>query len=419
MLSQVKSHLWWLIAATVLLLVACSPAVDPSPAETPAPPPTEPPTPQATATIEVVLEQPTAEATSPPVVEETGAPDPLCSSVGRPALLLLEAGEYLITSPMSGETCPFAFPGELPGLIQAGGDALFYHEMDFTTQDAVVRRLGPDGVDTALSFSESGPPAQFLHFVVSPDGQQVAWSASRADESGQPVSDLWSARTDGSGQVQLLAGIPGAENRFVIPIRFSSDGQQLYYAMQPIGVGGSWVAFNGRFDSLHTIPTSGGEPVQLFDCPDGSLLCLGDFSGDDQTLRLAYTDPAGKTIIVLTGEGQEIARFDFPEADFLGYPAFGPGGELAFYSATIAEHADGYPIPQPGNLYVVQPPYDGQPQLVKSDDTMATLIGWLDPERLVYNSIDPGGNWSTAFTNLAGEATIWGRGPVQFITILR
>jgi hypothetical protein len=291
--------------------------------------------------------------------------------------------------------------------------------MDFTTQEAVVKHIGPDGTVTTLPFTETGLAAQFLSFVVSPDGRQVAWSVSRSDESGQPVSDLWLANTDGSGQMQLLAGLPGTENRFVIPIRFGPDGQQLYYALQPIGVGGSWVAFNGRYDSLYAVPTTGGQPVELFQCPEGSLLCLGDFTGEGEALRVAYADPAAKTIYVLAADRETAGQFSFPEADFIGYPTFGPGGELAFYVAAIGEHADGYPIPQPGAIYLVLPPYAGQPQLVRSDDTVATLIGWLDSERLVYNSIDPGGNWGTGITSLTGEATIWGPGPTQFITILR
>jgi len=217
----------------------------------------------------------------------------------------------------------------------------------------------------------------------------------------------------------LLDGVPADQNRFAVPIEFSPDGQQLYYTLQPNGVGGSWIAFNGRYDNLYTIPVAGGQPLELFRCPAGSLLCLGDFRAEGEELLVAYTDPAGKTINVVTAAGQQINQFAFLEADFLGYPVFGPAGELAFYSADIGEHADGFPIPQPGTIHLVQPPYDGPPRPVKSDDSVATLIDWLDTERLVYNSVDPGGNWGTVVTNLAGEATIWGPGPTQFVTILR
>jgi hypothetical protein len=422
---------WAVLAA--LLLAACSPALDQPTAEAPAPEipdtpvplPTETETPQATATdIAPATQTPvpvTPEEGAEPgdAGEETNGPDPLCQRVPRPALLLIDRGDYFITNFASDDTCQFDFPGELPGLIQSGGEALYYHEMDFTTQSAVVMRLALDGTARALSFTETGPPDQFLHFVVSPDGQRIAWSTSRAEEFGEPVSDLWLAGTDGDGQIQLLSGWPAAENRFVIPLRFSTDGETLYFSLQPIGVGGSWVSFNGRYDSLYAIPTSGGQPVEIFQCPAGSLLCIGDFSGDGEALKIAYTDSAAKTIHVLAAGGEQINQFSFPEADYLGYPSFGPGGELAFYVATIGEHPDGYPIPQPGTIYLVQPPYEGQPQPVKSDDSIATLIGWLDPEWLVYNSIDPGGNWGTVVTNFSGEAMIWGPGPTQFVTILR
>lgn len=423
---------FWVVIAT-LLLTACTLASDQPPAgdpatvmpDTPVPLPTGTDTPQATETVIATATQApvpvTPEEGAEPTDsgEDTNSPDPLCQRVPRPALLLIDRGDYFITNWISGDTCQFDFPGELPGLIQSGGEALYYHEMDFTSQDAVVMRLAPDGTATGLPFTETGSPDQFLHFVVSPDGQRIAWSTSRAGESGEPVSDLWLAGTDGEGQTQLLSGWPAAENRFVIPLRFSADGETLYISLQPIGVGGSWVSFSGRFDSLYAIPTSGEQPVEIFQCPAGSLLCIGDFSGDGEDLRIAYTDSAGKTIHVLAAGSEGSNQFSFPEADYLGYPSFGPGGELAFYVATIGEHADGYPIPQSGTIYLVPPPYEGQPQPVKSDDSIATLIGWLDPEYLVYNSIDPGGNWGTVVTSLSGEAMIWGPGPTQFITILR
>lgn len=352
--------------------------------------------------------------------DEANMPDPLCKRVPRPALLLMDRGEYYITDQMSGDACQFAFPGELPGLIQQGGESIYYHEMDFTTQSAVVMRLAPDGTATALPFTEIGPPAQFLHYVVSPDGRQVAWSASRPGDDNQAVSDLWLAGTDGEGLVQLIGGLPAEENRFAIPIRFSVDGQTLYFALQPLGVGGSWVSFSGRYDSLHAVPTSGGQPAERFRCPEGNLLCLGDFKENGEDITVAYTDSANKTIYLLLGDdGETVNQFSFPLADFLGYPTFGPGGELAFYVATLAEHADGYPVPRPGTVYVLQPPDEGEPQPVKSDDSVATIIGWLDSERLVYNSIDPGGNWGTVVTSLSGDAWIWGPGPTEFITILR
>lgn len=227
------------------------------------------------------------------------------------------------------------------------------------------------------------------------------------------------AGTDGVRQEQLLTGIPATANRVIVPIRFSPDGQKLHYALQPLGIGGSWVSFGGRYDSLYVIPTAGGQPTEIFQCPPDGLLCLGDFAGEGDALRVAHTDMAKKTIYILAADGVTINEFSFPDADFLGYPSFGPSGELAFYVAAIGEHVDGFPVPQPGTVYRVQPPYDGEPQPVKSGDSVATLMGWLDTEHLVYNSIDPGGNWGTAVTTLSGDALTWGSGPTQFITILR
>ncbi|MDX1613093.1 MAG: hypothetical protein R3300_02215 [Candidatus Promineifilaceae bacterium] len=376
---------------------------------------------EATATIATTADsQPTRTVAAEPVPTETSAvaeqSDVLCQSVPRPALLLIDRGEYFISDFLSSQSCPLAFPGEFPGLIQAGGDSLFYHQLDPASQRAVVMRLAPDGTSGALPFTAGEPPAQFLHYIVSPDGQRIAWSVSRPDATGSAVSDLWLSETSGAGLVQLIDGWPAADNRLLMPVRFSADGQTLYFTAQPNGVGGSWVAFSGRYDNLYALPTTNGQPLALFQCPDGNLLCLGDFDGDVAELKLAYTDPTTQAIIVLGPDGRTLSQFIFPEADFLGYPSFSPSGELAFYTAVIGEHADGYPIPVPGTLHLVA---DGQAQPLKSDDSVATLIGWLDDEYLIYNSIDPGGNWGTSVVGLAGDIWIWGPGPTQFITVLR
>jgi hypothetical protein len=62
-------------------------------------------------------------------------------------------------------------------------------------------------------------------------------------------------------------------------------------------------------------------------------LCLGDFQiRNNQLVALAYTDVDRGEVVVVDGEGVERGRFA-PGATRVGFPTFGPAGELFFYSA--------------------------------------------------------------------------------------
>jgi hypothetical protein len=63
------------------------------------------------------------------------------------------------------------------------------------------------------------------------------------------------------------------------------------------------------------------------------------------------------------------------------------------------------PLPNPGTISLVEPPYTGQPRVLVSDNTVATLWEWLDATRLAYGAMDEFGNVGTAIVTTEGQVT--------------
>ncbi|HEX6384110.1 MAG TPA: hypothetical protein VF177_05520 [Anaerolineae bacterium] len=355
---------------------------------------TEEPTATAEATAPAA-ETPTAEATAPP----GAVSDRFCPDVTRPALILFIPGEeYVVTNPLTGETCSLPFPEPLPGRLQAAGDALYYQaDADGTI---VVHRLAPDGAVETLSYTAIDPSERglALEFVASDEGDTIAWSSAGPDPDDQEnvVSDLWLADI-ASGEVSLLAShVAEGESRALIPVRFSETGETLVYTLQPIGLGGIWSAFVGRYDNLYTIPVTGGEPTLVYDCAaDGLFLCIGDFDiFRDEAPTLAIVDAEAGTVLVRSS-GQVINTLPI-DAEYVAFPTFSQAGELIFYSADLSEEDV---LPQAASLHRVAPP-TAPAETVISDPRILLPQRFLDDSHVVVGFAGENDSWGLALVNI-------------------
>ncbi|GAB4435367.1 MAG: hypothetical protein Fur0044_32620 [Anaerolineae bacterium] len=264
-------------------------------------------------------------------------------------------------------------------------------------------QLSPTGEQTPLPFTsvdmaEFGP----YNFTVSAEGGKIAWSRAVVSTEADPPlyrSDLWVAGMDGSNQIALLEGVEQPLS-YVEPIRFSADQSTLYYALQPDGLGGAMFSFSGRYNSVYSLPVSGGEPRPIFACPEGQAICIGDISPDGV---LAYVQ-AGQGVTVLGSDGQPLVTITSPATDFIGSPVFGPSGNLAFVSATLAQaNEQELPRPNPGVISLVTPPYTGEVKTLVSDNSVTMAWEWLDENRLLYGTMDEAANLGTAVVTLEGQ----------------
>jgi len=341
---------------------------------------------------------------------ETAVELGLCPEILRPALSLFLPGEgYLITDPISGQKCYTTLDGDIPGLFQAVNGSVFYTVLK--DDQFVVKRINRDGTSSLLTFTAVNRDDALLYhsFIVSHDGSHVAWSATSAgpDYAGPEVSNMWMAGIDGTEMVNLLSEEhSGDENRQTpVPVRFSEDNNTLFYTLQPIGMGGMWNAFVGRYDNLYAkrLGTE-AEPTLIFDCAgEQNILCIGDFIElEGQVTTLAYVE--GGSVAILNGAGTVLNTLNL-EDDYVGYPTFGPTGELVFYGADLDEGPNASIMPLNGTIYRVAPPTAPYEVLV-SDPGLLFPRDWLDGTHVVASYSSGNDDWGTAIIGLDGSLQV-------------
>lgn len=367
-----------------------------------------------------------------PVDPGTGAPvgempEPVsgtfCPLVSAPAVALFLPGEgYLITNPLTGASCRTALDGEVPGRFEASTSGVFYHVEE--GDRLVLKHLAYDGMASLLSFTARAKDGLFYPaYAVSDDGQRVAWShdsvaSTGADGRNEIRSELFVANVNGSGMDAPLLGLDTQmfADRAVAPVRFSADNRVLFYTLQPLYGDGPWVSFTGRYDNLYALPLDSAavdvsQQQPIFDCASlGLFLCLGDFAEvNGEVTSMAYVD-ANKALVVQNGAGENLNVIALG-ADYVGFPTFGPGGELVFYAAEFGPD----PLrPAPGTIYRVAP-----------QDTLASAEGllppqaWLDGTHVVVGYSGAPENWGTAIVGLDGTLQVIEEAPNgSFIAVL-
>lgn len=405
-----------IVLLIMFALAACGgnepPAVTLTPAvDTVATSPVEATAPVAVASPTTEIAAPTTPTTMAATAEPTATPPPaptvLCPDVPRPALLLSTGTSFELHDPLGGARCSLPL-GEDIGPESIAGDRIYFIQRDLEATTATVSRLGPDQtIEPLLATQSSGDTYYLLQFAVAPDESHLAWSHTQPKDGNNPMallSTLWLGAADGSNATPVLENAAMGESRIATPVRFSADGQTLFFTWQPIGLGGMWNAFNGRYDNLYRVPAAGGEPVKVFDCAERALfLCLGDFR-DDGTL--AYVDTE-RTIHVTGPDGVEVAAIPTTE-EYAGYPTFSPTGDLFYSTAMLPEDTSAVPFPSPGTVYHVAAPYNGPPSVVASAFGLLTEAmpqPFLDAQHLVVSYAEEE-NWGRALLDVTTGAII-------------
>lgn len=308
------------------------------------------------------------------------------------------------------------------GTVQGVAGNLYYTFSNWNSQESAVWRLRADGSQEPLAFTTIQDENFFsFDFVVSPDGGRIAWSHTIPDPAGTSSQlYLWVANSDGSNQITLLDGLVTPDVRFIEPVRFAADTGNLLYAIQPNGLGGIWISFNGRYDNLYTVPADGSsQPQLLFDCVAHNLfLCIGDVLPEAQLI--AYTDTTAGLIQLIGFDGTTIASLTPPATDYLGFPTFSLDGKLAFTSAVLTEgDANQFPTAQPGHVSLITPPYSGEATTLVTADGVTQVPHWFDNDNLIYLTLAADGspNLIVIDTNGSTHATIGP--PYYFATVMR
>jgi len=350
--------------------------------------------------------RPQPEIEQPTPVPVVVGPEGLCPEISRPALMSLnfETPNLLaLVDPATQARCDITLQQIPAGRVTSAAGKIFYQAFDEDTQTMVVRQLAADGQETTLAFTEvtMNEPGPY-DFVVSSDGTKIAWAYTTIDFESDPLryrNSLRTANIDGSGQATILDQVENGEMRFVSPVRFASDGRAFFYALQP-DTGGP--VLSGRFDTLYRLTLSQNQAQLIYACPQDNPACIGGVSPDGELVTIIQ--PAAGVIQLFNTGGGALNSIALPATDYTERIAFSPSGNLAFVTATLAQASeDSPPLPSPGYLSVITPPYGDQPQTLLSNNNIGTLLGWIDDNRLIYGTLDAEGNTGTAIVSLDGQ----------------
>jgi hypothetical protein len=352
--------------------------------------------------------RPKPDVEPPTPVPVAVGPDGLCPDVGRPAVLTVNYDNPSILSlidPDSQAACEIALNQPPVGRIATSSGSIFYPVFDLAAREMTVWQLDPEGKQTPLTFTSipAAEPGPF-DYIVSEDGTKIAWAQTLVEleaESPNYQNNLWVADLDGGNRVSILDQIENSEQRFAVPVRLSPDSRNLYYALQP-DIGGP--VLSGRYDTLYSVPASGGQAEPIHLCPEDNPVCIGGLSLDGTTFTVVQ--PVEGTIEVLGIDGSLINTLPLPATDYIERSSFGPGGDIALVTATLSQaDEDAPPLPSPGYISLVVAPYTDQPLTLLSDSTIGTLRGWLDESRLAFGTIDPAGNVATSIITIGGQVS--------------
>lgn len=342
---------------------------------------------------------PTPEVVENPSTKPAAA---FCPTVARPALVVHDGNGFNLTNPITGATCPLTFPSPLSGWLQVTQNNLYYTTLDEAGAMSLVR-LDAAGNQTSIISLAAGPHTALQKAVVRPDEGLLAWSLvtnPAPQDPDRPATDVYIAALPDSQSPTLtiptLTALVDPEGRILEPLRFSADGQTLYLAYLPYGVGGIWNNFSGRYDALAALDVTAGSLTPLFDCAElGLFLCLGDFTEN----VLAYVD-AHAQVQVISYDGAPLATVAPDLTDYVGYPTFSPTGDLLVYAAAVATET--FPLPRPGALYLLPAPYTGDVELIQRADGILPPAWWLDATHLIGSYTDVQDNWGMAIYSLDG-----------------
>ena len=196
--------------------------------------------------------------------------------------------------------------------------------------------------------TESG---KAINSAISPDGRVIAYTENEGDEYS-----LWVQQIGAAGATQVVP----RQREMLIYLRFSPDGQFLYFTRGVLSRGGF---------VLHRVPVIGGRETPVLDDVDTAI----SFSPDGR--QFVFMRGAGREtrIVVASSDGSAqriLASRTRPLAFSFVAPSWSPDGRMI--SATVTDQSKG------GRSSIVLIPIDGgSSRELYSSDSLIGTVQWL------------------------------------------
>lgn len=351
------------------------------PGDVTAPPATE--TVEELATPEPVEDTPTVAAeTEEPTVEPAEEPTEAAAQPGTLIAMYTPEGSVQVVDTGTGEVTPLAdltvditVAPHLP--VGVAGGQIFVIGDDFSDDaPAQVYSIGRDG--TVEPRDEFGPA---VHSLAAYDGGEaadyLAWGTFDIGEE-QVTSGLYLTSL-GDMNTQTIIEQTTPEGWNFVPVRWSEDGQRLFFAEEPSGLGG-YIPFDG-YSSLYVYDmAAGGDPALLVPNSRAGMICIDDLSPDEQ-LIVHHCDPDRLTLFdMASGESTAVeSPVTAGENQLAGSARFSPDGSRVAYGI-----ARGNPEDELGYL-ILADVASGQAELIGESEpgSIFRVLSWLDDSTLL------------------------------------
>lgn len=208
------------------------------------------------------------------------------------------------------------------------GEYVLYEDPD----TRALYRLWPDGRTEHHPFIQPAPETERIDWVVSPDGQWIAWMLTNRQADGQLQSVTTLARWDGTQPQIILTDGPDAFVR-AVPIALT-NARVFFFDRQPQGVAG--FSFYPAYASIYRLNTQAGVMSPELLPFEPNCYCGAAFSPDGNTFaRLEQVGSGGGYDVRVWDLAARVDRFA-PTLDTT-YQAAGaalvsPDGKHVIYS---------------------------------------------------------------------------------------
>jgi hypothetical protein len=175
-----------------------------------------------------------------------------------------------------------------------------------------------------------------------------------------------------------------------MPVRFSQDGQRLFYSSEPTGIGG-YILFGG-YSNLHSLSINSGVTSTLIANQQLGMLCIDEFADDDNTVLYHCGDKSIGVLNLNTGATTAIQ----PPAAIMDAAALGTARLSPDHTRVAFALARRNPDDEQGWL-AVSNGLSGEAALIVTSAPGGYLSvgGWLDGNTIIFQRSALGGQTNT------------------------
>jgi hypothetical protein len=234
-------------------------------------------------------------------------------------------------------------------------------------------------------------------FLVSPDGEQIVWSATDidggdADGPGDTTRCRVSVSQGDSSDVRMVVEQTYEDPYHLIPITWTPDGA-VFLARMRVWVegGGAFIpTFSERYSELFPLDLASGAFERVFPLGDTPVCnrCIGDVSPDGRWL--AYHRADGSLVLRDLVNGEEALVADASSACYLGRARLSPDGRhlVCVEMEGSCDQQDTFEL---ARTVMVSVPFERQPRvLAERDEAVDWPVGWLDHETPIFDRVYKG-----------------------------